>query len=149
MCHSRMLRQRPEALLFKSPLQPHYMHVLPRKNMFSCPNCAISQFPTLRKLLRHIRLSHSDQENFRIACNLQGCSRTFQSLRTFENHVYAYHDVNSVTSTQTEVDQPLNATAVDDEYDQPQTPESEESEQIKGLHINDNNNMHQIHQCNR
>ena len=103
----RVARTRYTPFYTRTAHLSHLMHVLPRKNMFSC---AISQFATLRKLLRHIRLSHSDQENFRIACNLQGCSRTFQSLRTFE------------------------------------TPESEESEQMKGLHINDNNMRHQ---CNR
>ena len=56
----------------------------------------ISQFPTLKKLLQHIRLSHSDEELFSIQCSFQGCCRSFNNLRTFQNHVYAYHDVNTL-----------------------------------------------------
>ena len=59
-------------------------------------------FLTLKPLLRHIRLSHSDQECFTIQCNFQGCCRTFQNLRTFENHIYAYHNVSEVRNVSRE-----------------------------------------------
>ena len=63
--------------------------------MFSCPNCSLSVFPTLKVLLRHIHLLHADQECFTIRCDFQGCSRTFTNLRSFENHIYTYHDITS------------------------------------------------------
>ena len=67
--------------------------------MFICPCCAISSFSTLKELLRHVCLAHSDQDDFMIQCNFQGCSRTFRKLRTFENHIYAFHDVNEGSSS--------------------------------------------------
>ena len=70
--------------------------------MFACPNCAIPPFLTLKRLLRHIRLSHGDQECFIIQCSFQGCWRTFRNLRTFENHIYSHHDIGALNTVGTE-----------------------------------------------
>ena len=83
--------------------------------MFTCPNCAIPPFRTLKKLLRHIRLSHSDEECFRIQCTLQGCKRTFRNLRSFENHVYGCHDVTTVDEIRTEETDAPELSGTDDE----------------------------------
>ena len=104
--------------------------------MLICPCCAVSSFQTLKKLLRHIRLSHSDQENFTIDCKFQGCNRTFRKLRSFENHIYAYHDVNTVgqncaTDIGT-VDQENDYEDVDDDDNEEAEVGSEESDQVQG-----------------
>lgn len=102
--------------------------------MFVCPNCAIPPFRTLKKLLRHIRLSHSDQECFRIQCNLQGCNRTFRNLRTFENHIYGYHDVTTVDEIRTEEtdlpDRELGGT--NDEEAEIETEDFETESEVQG-----------------
>ena len=71
--------------------------------MITCPLCAGTSFPTVLKLLKHIRLTHSDNENFCIQCGLQGCKRTFTNFHSFKNHVHAFHDVSAVDESQQEV----------------------------------------------
>lgn len=66
-----------------------------RVRMFTCPMCACPPLQTLRKLLRHIRITHSDMDSFSIQCNLQGCKRTFHCFKTYQSHIHTYHDSSS------------------------------------------------------
>ena len=38
-------------------------------------------------LLKHVRLVHSCDPNFRIQCSVEGCLRTFTDYRTYQNHL--------------------------------------------------------------
>ena len=60
--------------------------------MITCPQCPGTRFETVRMLLKHIRMTHSDHAAFSIQCNLQGCRRTFRTLSTYLGHVYTHHD---------------------------------------------------------
>ena len=64
--------------------------------MITCPLCPATCFTTVANLLKHVRITHSDQENFCIQCNLQGCKRTFRKLKCFKNHIYTYHDIGAL-----------------------------------------------------
>ena len=85
--------------------------------MLICPCCAVSSFSTLKQLLRHVRLTHSDQDDFTIQCNFQGCSRTFRNLRTFENHIYMYHDVNETRCHDNAIEQEEHGNSEEDDYE--------------------------------
>ena len=69
--------------------------------MLTCPCCGLSCFRTLKQLLRHIRITHSFQENFS-QCKFEGCARTFRCLRTFERHIYDFHNVESISNSTVE-----------------------------------------------
>lgn len=58
----------------------------------SCPYCVEDSFtaPSKALLFNHIRLVHSLEPNFNIQCSLEGCSRTFNHLRTYQNHLLAH-----------------------------------------------------------
>ena len=105
--------------------------------MFTCPNCGIAQFQTLKKLLRHIRLSHADQESFSIQCSFEGCKRTFRNLRTFENHIYGFHNVNTSTAHETE-ENVLPGEFSDVDTDDEDDTEDAQDEEEQGNVIRDN-----------
>lgn len=56
----------------------------------TCPLCA-SCFANLSIFMTHLKLIHSNEHNFNIRCNLQGCQRTFVNFHTYRNHVYSMH----------------------------------------------------------
>lgn len=64
-----------------------------------CPLCASPLFSTLTKLLRHIHIIHADDTSLSIQCNLQGCSRTFKKFKTYQTHIYTYHNTTSLELT--------------------------------------------------
>lgn len=59
--------------------------------VFNCPLCTEFQAPSYQLLLPHIRLVHSNKPGFSITCGLDGCQRSFTSMKTFSNHVYGFH----------------------------------------------------------
>lgn len=56
----------------------------------NCPLCE-SQFATVSIFMTHLKLIHSNEPNFCIRCNLEGCQRTFKNFYTYRNHVYSMH----------------------------------------------------------
>ena len=56
-----------------------------------CPLCVTPPFGTVGMLLRHIRITHADSDNFCIQCTLQGCCRTFRSFLSYRTHIYRHH----------------------------------------------------------
>lgn len=86
--------------------------------------CGYHDSTNLPELMRHIRLVHADDPNFKINCTLQGCCRTFTNFLTFRNHTYAFHGTSSgglfsettaIPVSQPPDDEPTN----DDEPDLP------------------------------
>ena len=61
-----------------------------------CPLCAGPPFSSLAKLLRHVRVTHSDASSFSIQCTLQDCCRTFKSFKSYRRHIYTYHNTMSL-----------------------------------------------------
>ena len=68
-----------------------------------CPYCSGEFFaPSEELLLSHVRLVHSCEPGFTIQCSLNGCSRTFSSFKSYQNHRRQKHANYSVD----EVSQP-------------------------------------------
>lgn len=67
----------------------------------SCPLCPDSRHLKLdiKEYLKHIRLFHANQANFKITCGINGCQRSYTNLGTFQNHVSGIH--NSIFSNLT------------------------------------------------
>lgn len=63
--------------------------------MITCPLCTGS-FGTVLVFLTHVRLVHATDASFHMPCGLQGCQRTFSNFYTYRNHVYSFHDLNSL-----------------------------------------------------
>lgn len=63
---------------------------------FVCPYCIEEVFtsPSEALLLNHIRLVHSCDPNFSIQCCKDGCLRTFNNFRTYQNHCRSHHEDN-------------------------------------------------------
>ena len=54
---------------------------------FPCPYCAEAYAaPSEELLMTHIRLVHTNDPNFLIQCLLNGCERTFENFRMYQNH---------------------------------------------------------------
>ena len=68
-----------------------------------CPLCVTPQFSSLAKLLHHIRVTHADANSFNIHCTLQGCCRTFTSFKSYQTHIYRYHNVSQSSCLQSTV----------------------------------------------
>ncbi len=79
--------------------------------MVTCPLCFGTHFPTVRNLLKHIRITHADSDNFLIQCGLQGCKRTFKNFHSFKNHVHTFHDINAVDESQHHDEDPPDSDA--------------------------------------
>ena len=67
----------------------------------NCPLCE-SQFATVSIFMTHLKIVHSNEPNFCIQCNMQGCQRTFRNFYTFRNHTYSMHSQFQSTDTSSE-----------------------------------------------
>jgi len=58
-----------------------------------CQFCSVTDHLklNLRDYLKHIRLFHSNQADFKLTCGISGCQRRFTNVGTFQNHVYCVH----------------------------------------------------------
>ena len=65
-----------------------------------CQICGMCNLHSISVLLTHIRVTHSNEADFSIRCNLQGCQRTFKNFNTFRNHIYNFHDSTEVNATE-------------------------------------------------
>ena len=52
-----------------------------------CTNIQRVKF-TFSDYLKHLRLFHVHQANFRVTCGISGCQRSYTNIRKFQNHVY-------------------------------------------------------------
>ena len=81
-----------------------------------CPAERALSLPfTLKDYLRHIELFHAHQPNFRIACGIGGCQRTFHNFQTFRNHIsdhhsYDFNPTNQSVTTSSEVHDSIEPT---------------------------------------
>ena len=56
----------------------------------ACPLC-YSLSPTLKLHIRHLRLVHQADPNFKLTCAIKDCTKTFFTFPAFNRHVYRSH----------------------------------------------------------
>lgn len=56
----------------------------------TCPLCGFLS-PSLTLHVSHLRLVHSQDENFMVLCSIGGCPERFRSFPAFSSHVYRHH----------------------------------------------------------
>ena len=89
----------------------------------SCPLCTTSglKFTRINDYLRHQRLFHAHQANFRLICGIGGCKRCYTNIGTFQNHVYNVHycknDDSSFSQDTTPEDPSDNSATASDTVD--------------------------------
>ena len=59
--------------------------------VFACPICATFVAPSLPSLLSHLRLIHSHDPRFNVACGLNGCTYSARSFSALYSHIYQKH----------------------------------------------------------
>ena len=59
-----------------------------------CPLCSNVGHLTLnfKDLIKHLNLFHTHQPDFKVPCGIDGCSRHFTNLRTYQNHMSSVHN---------------------------------------------------------
>lgn len=58
-----------------------------------CPLCSATEHLKLNlsEYLKHVRLFHAHQPDFKLICGISGCQRSFTNAGTFQNHAYSVH----------------------------------------------------------
>lgn len=69
-----------------------------------CPLCPTLYYNSLGDYIKHIELMHSNQPNFSVTCGIGGCLRIFKNVRSFRNHVSAYHSKADLVTNNTHAD---------------------------------------------
>ena len=62
--------------------------------VFACPICATFVAPSLPYLLSHLRLVHSHDPRFNVACGLDGCTYSARSFSALYSHIYRKHQTS-------------------------------------------------------
>ena len=66
----------------------------------SCPLCDSFAATTVKGVVHHIGLVHSNEPGFRITCGVGGCTRTYTKFNSYKKHMYVKHgEVMRVTVT--------------------------------------------------
>ena len=60
---------------------------------FKCNCCDTFQCVSLRILLRHVNVVHSQELNFKVRCGINGCPTYFQKYNSFYKHVLKHHKI--------------------------------------------------------
>ena len=60
---------------------------------FKCQLCSATDHLklSLTDYLKHLRLFHANQADFRVICGIDGCQRRFKHAGTYQNHIYTVH----------------------------------------------------------
>ena len=64
---------------------------------FNCALCGSHGSPTIKGLMEHMSLTHSNEPRFNIQCGLFGCGKTIKTYSNFKSHVYRDHDFHTKT----------------------------------------------------
>jgi hypothetical protein len=62
--------------------------------MYICSLCDATKL-SFKKYVRHLKLQHSSDKNFRVICNVDGCRNSFNRVRNLVRHVSRKHKVGS------------------------------------------------------
>ncbi len=71
-------------------------------NFFKCPICGIQKY-MLDKYLKHLQFAHQNHNGFRVACRLNGCPKTYTSVKSLREHMRKKH-----TEIYTDANDPCN-----------------------------------------
>ena len=78
-----------------------------------CTNTPSLKFTRISDYLKHQRLFHVHQANFRLTCGIGGCKRSYTNIGTFQNHVYSVHYCKNDDTSFSENTSDYNATTSD------------------------------------
>lgn len=59
--------------------------------MWTCTICLLFTCTTLRLLLSHIYMQHSQEPGFNVRCGVNGCPRTYNKYNSFYRHLHREH----------------------------------------------------------
>lgn len=96
--------------------------------MVTCSLCFARGLPVKLNVcdyIKHIRLFHACQPNFKFMCGIDGCLRSYSNVGTFKNHVSAVHCDTSPSATCTPCDS--------DSVSLPDEPHSSSSDTVNVL----------------
>ena len=57
-----------------------------------CPIGMANQLFKIGEYIKHLRLLHVSQPDFKVTCGINGCQRVYKNFGTFKNHLYAMHN---------------------------------------------------------
>ena len=66
-----------------------------------CPVGMANQLFKVGEYIKHLRLLHASQPDFKVTCGINGCQRVYKNLGTFRNHLYAMHNDETVPNMTT------------------------------------------------
>ena len=75
--------------------------------VFACPICATFVAPSLPYLLSHLRLVHSHDPRFNVACGLNGCTYSARSFSALYSHIYRKHQASGAIQPRQQRDSSL------------------------------------------
>ena len=61
--------------------------------VYACykPECSHLPLKSFKKLVAHIRRTHSHDPNFIVTCGIPGCCKTYRLFSSFESHISRNH----------------------------------------------------------
>lgn len=64
-----------------------------------CPMCSF-EAATVRIILSHLRIVHSNDPHFNVTCGVDGCSRTFRTFSALYSHIYRQHKSSGIIQSE-------------------------------------------------
>lgn len=61
------------------------------KMAFLRPICYRAAYTTMKGVLRHVGLIHSQDANFHVVCGIEGCCRIYTNYLSYKKHMYRKH----------------------------------------------------------
>ena len=71
------------------------------EHIFKCTMCSAASHLEFHvsEYIKHLKIFHAHQPDFKIICGIRGCQRNYTNLGTFPNHIYGVHSDVSCTIT--------------------------------------------------
>lgn len=69
------------------------------QHIFTCTMCSAASHLKLHvsDYVKHLKIFHAHQSDFKVICGIGGCQRSYTNLGTFQNHIYGMHSDGSCT----------------------------------------------------
>lgn len=93
-------------LLFIRPSMEH---------TFTCTMCSAASHLKFHVsgYIKHLKIFHAHQPDFKVICGIGGCQRSYTNLGTFQNHIYGMHSDDCVI-TEERIESDNNAESEND-----------------------------------
>ena len=71
------------------------------EHVFTCTMCSAASHLKFHvsDYIKHLKIFHAHQPEFKVICGIGGCQRNYTNLGTFQNHIYGVHSDGSCTVT--------------------------------------------------